>query len=240
MINRNTYTQKKHITREAGIPIESPLKCYKPVYGDIPPCSPEILIGMDSGISNTAFSYIELIRDEMTNALIDFRYGDTYYFKEELDSFSCKLDKLIYLAGRYYDLFSHRNVGSLTYEVLTLNSIKNEDTLKGLIDAQATTDIINLTAYQLNHTFHPVPATSIKYCMTGKGNASKYDMCIEAYAWTKDERLLYNDHMADAFSCCLYAFIHKLRESCIFYDIPIPKKFSYMDWNHKNMPPYLH
>lgn len=220
--------------------MEFPLKCYQPAPNDIPPYSPEILIGMDSGISNTAFSYIELIRDKTTNALIDFKYGGTYYFKKELDDFSCKLDKQIYLAEKYYDLFSHQKVSSLTYEVLSLNSAKSEETLKGIIDAQATTTLISTIAYQLNHHFDPVPATAIKHCLTGKGTASKYDMCIEAYAWTKDERLLYNDHMADAFSCCLYAFVQKLKESCIFYDTPIPKKFSYMDWNYKNMPSYLH
>lgn len=234
------YTVKKHIPREKGIPTEFPLKCYVPEVGDIPTGSPEILVGMDSGIGNTAFSCIELVRDEATNALIDFKYMDTYYFKEEVDAFSCKLDKLMYLAGRYYDLFSHKNVVNLTYEVLTLNSAKNEGTLAGLINAQATTDIINLTAYQLNHSFHPVPATAIKHCMTGNGNALKYDMCMNAYAWTADEKLLYNDHMADAFSCCLYEFVQKLKESCIQHDIPIPKKFSYMGWNYKDMPPHLH
>ena len=75
------YTRKKHIPREAGIPLKFPLKCYQPADNDIPPYSPEILVGMDSGISNTAFSYIELIRDEITNAVIDFKYGGTYYFK---------------------------------------------------------------------------------------------------------------------------------------------------------------
>ena len=47
---------------------------------------------MDSGISNTAFSYIELIRDEITNAVIDFKYGGTYYFKDELDVFFTRLE----------------------------------------------------------------------------------------------------------------------------------------------------
>ncbi len=234
------YTAKKHIPREKGIPMEFPLKCYQPAPDDIPPYSPEILIGMDSGISNTAFSYIELVRDEMTNAVIDFKYGNTYYFKKELDDFSYKIDKKIYLANRYYDLFSHRNVANLTFEVLSLTSAKNEDTLKGVIDAQATTDMINTLAYQLNHPFTPVPATAIKYCMVGTGKATKYDMCMNAYAWTGDEELLYNDHMADAFSCCLYTFIQKLKESCIQNNTPIPKKFSYMGWNYKDMPSYLH
>lgn len=223
-----TYIPKKHIQRKTGIPLEFPLKCYQPADNDIPPYSPEILVGMDSGISNTAFSYIELIRDEATNALIDFTYGGTYYFKRELDDFSCKLDRQIYLAEKYYNLFSHKNVSNLTFEVLSLNSAKNEETLKGIIDAQRTTTIISTLAYQLNHHFTPVPATAIKYCITGSGTAMKYDMCMNAYAWTKDEDLLYNDHMSDAFSCCFYTFVQKLKESCIQYNMPIPKKFSYV------------
>lgn len=232
------YIQKKHIPRETGIPREFPLKCYQPADNDIPPYSPEILVGMDSGISNTAFSYIELIRDETTNAVIDFKYGGTYYFKDELDDFSYKIDKQIYLASRYYDLFSHRNVSDLTFEVLSLNSSKNED-LKGIIDAQGTSTLISTLAYQLSHHFTPVPATAIKFCITGNGTAVKYDMCINAYAWTKDEELLYNDHMADAFSCCFYTFVQKLKENCIQHNIPIPKKFSYMGWNYKDIPSYL-
>ncbi len=223
-----TYIPKKHIQRKTGIPLEFPLKCYQPADNDIPPYSPEVLVGMDSGISNTAFSYIELIRDEATNALIDFTYGGTYYFKRELDDFSCKLDRQIYLAEKYYNLFSHKNVSNLTFEVLSLNSAKNEETLKGIIDAQRTTTIISTLAYQLNHHFTPVPATAIKYCITGSGTAMKYDMCMNAYAWTKDEDLLYNDHMSDAFSCCFYTFVQKLKESCIQYNMPIPKKFSYV------------
>lgn len=230
------YIIKKHIPRETGIPMEFPLKCYSPASNDISPYSPEILIGMDSGITNTAFSYIELIRNTETNALIDFKYGGTYYFKDELDSFSYKIDKQIYLANRYYNLFSHQNVSSLTFEVLSLNSAKNEETLKGILDAQTTTTIISTIAYQLNHHFTPVPATAVKYCITGSGTAMKYDMCINAFAWTKDEELLNNDHMADAFSCCFYTFIQKLKKSCIQHNIPIPKKFSYMDWNYKDIP----
>ena len=179
MAEQNTYIYKKHIPREKGIPDQFPLKCYRPAPDDIPPCSPEILVGMDSGISNTAFSYIELIRDRTTNALIDFKYGGTYYFKKVLDGFSCKLDKQIYLAEQYYNLFSHQRVSSLTFEVLSLNCPKNEETLKGILDAQTTTTIISTVAYQLNHHFNPVPATAIKHCLTGKGNASKYDMCME-------------------------------------------------------------
>ena len=212
--------------------MEFPLKCYQPAPDDIPPYSPEILIGMDSGITNTAFSYIELIRDAETNVLTDFKYGNTYYFKKELDDYCCKLDKQIYLAEKYYDLFSHKKVSGLTFEVLSLNSAKNEEILKGILDAQTTTTMISTVAYQLNHRFNPVPATAIKHCLTKKGNATKYDMCIEAYAWTRDEELLYNDHMADAFACCFYTFIQKLKEDCCSYHLPIPSRFSYIGLEH--------
>ena len=221
-------TQKIHIPRETGIPVEFPLKCYIPDKNDILPCSPEIIVGMDSGISNTAFSYIELIRDNNTNALIDFKYGGTYYFRKELDNYSYKIDKQIYLANQYFDLFSRKNVIKLTFEVLPLNSIKNEEILKGVIDAQATTTLINTLAYQLNHHFTPVPATTIKHFFTGNGNATKYDICMGAYSWTKDEELLYNDHMADAFACAFYSFVQELRKSCISHNVPIPQKFSYV------------
>lgn len=221
------YTIKKHIPREMGIPMEFPLKCYQPTPDDIPADSPEILIGMDSGITNTAFSYIKVIRDTATKVPIDFKYGGTYYFKKELDEFSCKLDKQIYLAEQYYNLFSHKRVSGLTFEVLSLNSVKDEDTLKGIIDAQATTTIISTMAYQLGHHFNPAPAPAIKHCMTGSGTASKNDMCMEAFALTHDEELLYNDHMADAFACCFYTFIKELKEKCAIHHMPIPQKFSY-------------
>lgn len=230
----NTYLET-HMPRETGIPTDFPLKCYRPAANDIPPC-PEILVGMDSGVSNTAFSCIELIRDKNTNAITDFRYAGAYYFKEELDRFTCQMDRQIYLAKQYFDLFSHRRVHSLTYELLALTSIKNEETLKGVIQAQATTNLINTVAYQLNHPFRPVPATAIKYCLTQNGKATKNDMCIGAYTCTGDEELLHNDHMADAFACCFYAFIRVLKESCACYQLPIPQKFAHMDWNFKTMP----
>ena len=225
----NTYSQT-HIPRETGIPIEFPLKCYKPAPDDIPQ-GPEILIGMDSGVSNTAFACIEIIRDEKTNAIIDYQYIGAYYFREELDKFTCQMDKQIYLAKQYFDLFSRKKVRSLTYEVLPLTSTKNDETLKGVIHAQATTNLINIIAYQLKHPFHPIPAPSIKYCITRNGKASKYDMCMEAYACTKDEELLYNDHMADAFACCFYTFIQELKKDCSYHRIPIPEKYARMSWN---------
>lgn len=220
------YTIKKHIPRVTGIPMEFPLKCYKPAPNDIPADAPEILVGMDSGISNTAFSCIEVIRDTATNIPIDFKYIGTYYFKDELEEFSCKLDRQIYLVEQYYNLFSHKKVSGLTFEVLSLNCTKDAVKLSGIIDAQATTTLISTIAYQLGHHYNPAPAPAIKRCLTGSGTASKEDMCREAFALTKDEELLHNDHMADAFACCFYTFMKEMKEKCDFYNIPIPQKFS--------------
>ena len=181
---------------------------------------------MDSGVSNTAFASIELIRDEKTNAIVDYRYIGAYYFKEELDRFTCQIDN---------DLFSHKKVRSLTYEVLPLTSIKSDETLNGVIQAQATTNLINVVAYQLKHPFHPVPATAIKYCLTGNGRADKQEMCQSAYALTNDSQLLDNEHKADAFGCCFYSFLQELKKDCSYHRVHIPEKYARMDWNFKKL-----
>lgn len=53
--SRTSYYGKKHIPRQQGIPATFPIMGYYPSIGDIPEDAPEILIGMDSGVSNTAF-----------------------------------------------------------------------------------------------------------------------------------------------------------------------------------------
>lgn len=234
--NPNRYSTKKHIPRQMGIPDEFPLKCYSPTVGDIPSGSPEILIGMDSGVSNTAFCSIEIIRDIGTGAAIDFKFLNAYYFKSELDKYAYKIDKQLYLAEQYFNLFSHKNVNSLTFEVLPLPSTKSQEPLNGVIDAQATTDLIKTVAYLLKHHFNPIPATAIKFALTGTGKAAKDDMCMAAYSWVQNEELLYNDHMADAFACCFYSFMDMMIKDCKTYTLPIPGKFSHMIWNFKNMP----
>ena len=91
------FISKKNIKRLRGIPDVFPMQCYFPVVGDIPKDSPKIMIGMDSGITNTAFTYIELIQDAKTKSVIDFKLGDTYYFKDELDSLALqKISKSFY------------------------------------------------------------------------------------------------------------------------------------------------
>ena len=231
-----THTTKKHIYREKGIPDTFPLQCYFPSPDDISDDEPSIIIGMDSGVGNTAFAYIELIRDVNTKAIVDFRFADAYYFKEQLDLLSLQKDKQIFLCEQYFKLFAHKRVENLTFELLPLTSIKDESTLKGVIDAQSTTNMITLIAYQLYHSYKPVPATSIKLCLTGKGTASKDEMCEAAYSWTHDERLLSNNHMADAFGCAFYSFIQMVKEDCVYYNTPIPEKFAHMDWNFQTMP----
>ncbi len=234
--NQNRYSTKKHLPRQMGIPDEFPLRCYSPTVGDIPYGSPEILVGMDSGVSNTAFCTLEIIRDTCTGAVTDFKFLDAYYFKSELDQYAYQMDKQLYLAEQYFQLFNKKNVRELTFEVLPLPSTKGQETLNGVLDAQMTTDLIKTVAYILKHHFNPVPAPAIKLCLNGSGNSSKNDMCIAGFSWTKDERLLYNDHMADAFACCFYTFMKMMVRDCITYNLPIPEKFSHMTWNFKNMP----
>ncbi|WP_158577458.1 hypothetical protein [Roseburia sp. AF15-21] len=50
----------------------------------------------------------------------------------------------------------------------------------------------------------------------------------------KDEKLLYNNHMADAFACAFYRFFQKMKDDCKAHNIPVPDKYARMDWNFKN------
>ncbi len=224
----------KYLEREVGIPAQFPIKCYKPAPSDIPADAPEVIVGMDSGVNNTAFSYIEVIRDNADN-IIDFKYGGTYYFYDELADFPCRLDRQLILAQKYYDLFSRKKVISLSFEALFTDSSKDNETRSGIIATQETTTIISLMAYQLKHRFSPVPAPAIKYCLTGSGKAQKSDMCLNAYAWTRDEALKENDHMADAFSAAFYVYIRMLKEALVYQGTPIPQKFAHMTWNFKSI-----
>lgn len=231
------YKFKHHIKREQGIPDEFPFKVRFPAPDDIPEDAPEVYVGMDSGVGNTAFSYIELIKNPDTNAVIDFNYTKSYYYAPELAMLIFQIDKQFFLMEQYYDLFAHKRVASLTYELLPLTNIKDYETLKGVIDAQSTTNMLNALAYSLNHPYKPTPATSIKYCLTGNGKATKEEMCQAAYAITDDEELLKNNHMADAFADCFYAFIQRLKEDCAYYSSPVPEKWATkFDWNFKTMP----
>lgn len=205
------YVTRKHIPREKGLPDRCPFKCYSPAMDDIDHDLPQILIGVDSGVSNTAFAYLNIIRAP-NKAIVDFELGDSYYFLDELNMLALQKDKQIFLCRKYYELFAHRDVLSMTFERLPLNSIQDADTLKGVIDAQETTTLLTTTAYALKHFYRPISATSIKYCLTGSGRADKQEMCQAAYALTQDRQLLDNSHRADAFACAFYSFIQAVKE----------------------------
>lgn len=229
------YITKKHIPREKGIPDKCPFKCYAPTMDNINYDLPQIIIGIDSGVSNTAFAFLNIIRDS-NKAIIDFEFGGSYYFLEELDMLALQKDKQIFLCQKYYELFAHRDVLSMSFERLSLNSIQDADTLKGVIDAQETTTLLTTTAYTLKHYYNPIPPTSVKFCLTGNGKADKKEMCQTAYALTHNKQLFDNSHRADAFACAFYSFIQELKESCVYYGIPIPPKYAHMEWNFRTMP----
>ena len=73
------YKLKHHIKREQGIPAEFPFKARFPAPNDIPEDAPEVFVGMDSGVGNTAFSYIELVKNPDTNAVIDFKVTNPHF-----------------------------------------------------------------------------------------------------------------------------------------------------------------
>ena len=123
----------------------------------------------------------------------------------------------------------------MVYELMPLNNVKDEKVLSGLIQTQATTDYLNLICYSLAHYFTPVPATAVKLCLTGCGNASKEQMCQAAYNITKDPFFLDNDHAADSFGMAFYGFIQMMKENYEYKTQPIPEKFmQFCPWNFKN------
>lgn len=223
-----SYAQKKNIERIQAIPYTFPLVCYLP-YASAN--EPSLMIGMDSGVTNNAFTALELI--QLNGVTIDFKYSNAYYFENDLALLCNQMDKQIFLTQQYFNLFSHKKVKCLTFEVLPVTSTKVQ-TLQGVLAAQATTNMITLMAYQLQHPYKPVPPRAIKYCLTGNGSANKDDICEAAFSWTHDERLLYNNHMADAFACAFYSFFQKMKKDCPAHNIPIPDKYARMDWNFKN------
>ena len=73
------YAQKKNIERIQAIPDAFPLQCYLP-YDAID--EPPIMVGMDSGVTNNAFTSLELI--QKNGAVVDFKYNDAYYYENDL------------------------------------------------------------------------------------------------------------------------------------------------------------
>lgn len=224
------------IKREKGIPDVFPLKCYFATPDDIPVDSPDIIVGMDSGITNLAFSEIQLIRDPITKSVVDFKYIGSYYFADELTRYKSKIQKQIHIMELYYDLFSHKRVLFVGYELLPFTVIKDASIRAGVLDAQCTTDYIKLVAYQLNHHMEAISAKANKYCLTSDGNAAKEKMCQYAYDMTGDICLLENDHCSDAFALAFYLFIDMVKQDVVDHNTPIPTKFAHMDWNFKKMP----
>lgn len=221
----------KETPRKKGIPEEFPLKLYYPQL-EIR-TKPEIVVGIDTGVNNTCFCSLEIERDEHFN--MDYKYkGGIYYFKDELKKYKYQIDRQYQLLKNYYDLFSDKNVKRVVYELMPIDKIKDENTLSGIIQTQATTNYINMLCFSLAHYTTPIPAPSVKHCLTGRGNASKGQMCQAAYQLTKDAFVLDNDHMADAFGMAFYGFISMLKEECKYHNKPIPDKFKQLcPWNFK-------
>ena len=145
------YAQKKNIERIQAIPDAFPLQCYLP-YNAID--EPPIMVGMDSGVTNNAFAALELI--QLNGVTIDFKYSNAYYFENDLALLCNQMDKQIFLTQQYFNLFSHKKVKCLTFEVLPVTSTKGQ-TLQGVLAAQTTTNMITLMAYQLQHPYKPGP-----------------------------------------------------------------------------------
>lgn len=235
------YEQKtplRTIKRTPGIPTEFPFKCYFATPDDIPEAAPDIIVGMDSGISNLAFSEIEIIRDPITKSVVDFKYVGSYYFLGELSKYKSKIQKQLHIMELYYELFSHKRVIAVGYELLPFTIIKDEKIRAGVLDAQVTTDYIKLVAYQLNHHMEAIGATKNKFVLTGNGQADKEEMCKNAFALTQDEMLLDIDHCADAFALAFCLFMDMLKQDSVDHGTPIPSKFAHMTWNFdkKKMP----
>jgi hypothetical protein len=161
--------------RIQAIPDTFPLVCYLP-YASAN--EPSLMLGMDSGVTNNAFAALELI--QLNGVTIDFKYSNAYYFENDLALLCNQMDKQIFLTQQYFNLFSHKKVKCLTFEVLPVTSTKGQ-TLQGVLAAQTTTNMITLMAYQLQHPYKPVPPRAIKYCLTGNGSANKDDICEAAF-----------------------------------------------------------
>lgn len=220
-----------------GIP-DFPFQYYTPTI-DIKR-KPYMLVGMDSGIGNAAFSCITISDDKFVNKIpVDFEYVDSFYFAEELAKYPTTLDRQFFIINKYWELFSQENVESLTYELLPITNISDPGTFKGVLHAQNTTALINMVCRMIGHQFYPTSPTEIKFCLTGNGSATKEEMCQKAYELTGDERLLTNNHMADALGDAFCGYIRKLKQHIADRDGKgeIPQKWlEFCPWNFKTMP----
>jgi Holliday junction resolvasome RuvABC endonuclease subunit len=218
--------------RESSIPTSLPLKRYA-LHG-LPDDDTRIVVGIDTGVSHVAFCECNLIRGINGNAsyIIDLEMLNYYYFEDDINLLKTKDDKFYFIMEKYWELFSHKNVWNVVFEALPLNSIKNESTLKGVIQAQKTTDLLTLICYTLNHSYSPTPPTSIKYALTGNGHATKEEMQRAAYNLTNQKHPIFlsNDHVADAFGDCFYYFSQICKRDGTKYHCSPPPKYQHMHW----------
>lgn len=222
-------TNTSFYERTSVIPESFPLKHYF-LPTDNFDTTEQIVIGIDSGVSNCAFCELQLIFED--GYLADFEIENLYYFDDELKKYPCVDDKYYFLASKYYDLFSHKSVCNTTFELLSLNTIRDVETLKGVLRAQKTTDIISFICRCLKHPYSAVSPKAVKYALTGNGNASKEEMQNTAYEITGQQfpEFLENDHLADAFAMAFHYWSTKVKEEMEQYHISPPPKYAYMTW----------
>lgn len=190
----------------------------------------QIVVGIDSGVSNCAFCELQLIYED--GYLADFEIKNLYYFEDEIKKYACIDDRYYFLAAKYYDLFSKKPVCNTIFELLSLNTIKDNESLKGVLRAQKTTDIISFICRCLKHPYTAISPKAIKYTLTGNGNATKEEMQKAAYEITDEQfpEFLENDHLADAFAMAFYHWTSKVKEEMNTFHLSPPPKYAHMDW----------
>lgn len=190
----------------------------------------QIVVGIDSGVSNCAFCELQLIYED--GYFADFEIKNLYYFEDEIKKYTCIDDRYYFLASKYYDLFSKKPVCNTIFELLSLNTIKDNETLKGVLRAQKTTHIISFICRCLKHPYTAISPKAIKYALTGNGNATKEEMQKAAYEITDEQFLefLENDHLADAFAMAFYYWTTKVKEEMNTFHLSPPPKYAHMDW----------
>lgn len=221
-------TNISYYQRSSDIPDTFPLEHY---------CLPtdtntteQIVVGIDSGVSNCAFCEFQLLFED--GYLADFEIKNLYYFEDEIKKYACIDDRYYFLAAKYYDLFSKKPVCNTIFELLSLNTIKDNETLKGVLRAQKTTDIISFICRCLKHPYTATSPKAVKYALTGNGNATKEEMQKAAYKITNEQypEFLENDHLADAFGMAFYHWSSKVKEEMNTYHLSPPPKYAHMDW----------
>lgn len=212
-----------------NIPDKFPLGHYKLPFD---PNKPQILIGMDSGVSHLAFSETSIIKEN--GHIRDIKIENLYYFENEIRSIPTQDDRYFYIAEQYYNLFSKKQVKRLGCEIIALNDSPNTN-LQSLLRAQKVTDILTFLCRCLSHPYSAIPPKVIKYCIKKNGNASKGEMQEAIYKITGEQYPIFleNDHLTDAYAIALYLAIDLIKTDCTNFNLPIPEKYAFMDWNFK-------